>query len=60
MFDRFGAKARKGRAEPLLTEHLRLYQHLPYALPVTDDVVRTRDDSLVLAMQVEGIDPSTS
>lgn len=60
MFDLFGTAARKGRAEPLLTEHLRLYQHLPYALPVTDEVVRTRDDGLVLSMEVQGIDPATA
>lgn len=48
------------RARRLLPRDRRLYTHLPYAFEVTDDIVRSRDNALMLSFEIAGIDGLTS
>lgn len=48
------------RARRLLPRDRRLYTHLPYAFEVTDDVVRSRGNALMLSFEIAGIDGLTS
>ena len=50
----------QGRAGALLPTDPKLYAHLPYVIEVDDEVVRTRDNALMLSLEVTGIDGITS
>lgn len=49
-----------GRAKRARPADPHLYGHMPYVLEVRDDVVRTRENALMLSMEVAGIDGFTS
>ena len=38
----------------------KIYAHLPYVIELDDEVVRTRDNALMLSLEVTGIDGVTS
>ena len=46
----------KGRAGRLIPASPKIYAHLPYVIELDDEVVRTRDDALMLSLEVTGID----
>lgn len=48
------------RARQVLPTDMRHFRHLPYAFEVADDVVRTRENALMLSFEVMGIDGLTS
>lgn len=48
------------RARAVLPSDARLYSHMPYALEIDDEVVRTRENGLVMACEITGIDGLTS
>jgi type IV secretion system protein VirB4 len=50
----------KGRAGRLIPASPKIYAHLPYVIELDDEVVRTRDDALMLSLEVTGIDGVTS
>lgn len=50
----------KGRAERLIPTCPKIYAHLPYVIELDDEVVRTRDNALMLSLEVTGIDGVTS
>jgi type IV secretion system protein VirB4 len=49
-----------GRARPLIPACPKIYAHLPYVIELDDEVVRTRDNALMLSFEVTGIDGVTS
>lgn len=55
--DEIGLSDRARRVRPT---DPRLYAHLPYTFEVTDDVVRSRENALMLSFEVTGIDGLTS
>lgn len=50
----------KGRAGRLIPASPKIYAHLPYVIELDDEVVRTRDNALMLSFEVTGIDGVTS
>ncbi|WP_409928855.1 hypothetical protein [Paracoccus sp. P2] len=48
------------RARAILPADLNLYRHMPYAIEVDDEVVRTRENGLLIALEITGIDGLTS
>ncbi|MDF3855622.1 hypothetical protein [Paracoccus pantotrophus] len=48
------------RARAILPTDLHLYRHMPYAIEVDDEVVRTRENGLLIALEITGIDGLTS
>lgn len=48
------------RAAVLRRKDRLLYTHLPYMMEVDDEVVRSRDNALMLSLEVTGIDGFTS
>lgn len=48
------------QAESLIPGDPKLYAHLPYAIEVDDEVVRTRDNALMMSFEITGIDGVTS
>lgn len=48
------------RARATRPQDRALYAHLPYLVEVDDEVVRTRENALMLAIEVQGIDGLTS
>ncbi|WP_065169899.1 hypothetical protein [Paracoccus sp. MKU1] len=48
------------RARAILPTDLNLYRHMPYAIEVDDEVVRTRENGLLIALEITGIDGLTS
>ena len=61
MFDATGLLGTpEDRAGRLMPRDPKLFAHLPYAFEVSDTVVRTRDNALMLSFQVDGIDGLTS
>ena len=50
----------QGRAQALIPADPRLYTHLPYVIELDDEVVRTRDNALMLSLEIIGIDGVTS
>jgi type IV secretion system protein VirB4 len=50
----------QGRARALIPADPRLYAHLPYVIELEDEVVRTRDNALMLSLEITGIDGVTS
>ncbi len=48
------------RASDLLPKDLHLYRHLPYALELDDQIVRTRDNALITCFEITGPDGLTS
>lgn len=50
----------RGRAGRLIPADPKIYAHLPYVIELDDEVVRTRDNALVLSLEVTGIDGITS
>ena len=50
----------RGRAERLIPASPKLYAHLPYVIELDDEVVRTRDNALMISLEVTGIDGVTS
>jgi type IV secretion system protein VirB4 len=58
MFLERGAK--RGRAGRLIPADPKIYAHLPYVIELDDEVVRSRDNALMLSLEVTGIDGITS
>lgn len=50
----------RGRAGRLIPASPKIYAHLPYVIELDDEVVRTRDNALMLSLEVTGIDGITS
>ncbi len=50
----------QGRARALIPADPRLYAHLPYVIELDDEVVRSRDNALMLSLEITGIDGVTS
>jgi type IV secretion system protein VirB4 len=50
----------RGRAGRLIPADPKIYAHLPYVIELDDEVVRTRDNALMLSLEVTGIDGITS
>ena len=50
----------KGRARVLSQADPKLYAHLPYVIELDDEVVRTRDNGLMISLEVSGVDGVTS
>jgi len=50
----------QGRAKTLIPADPKLYAHLPYVIELDDEVVRTRDNALMLSLEITGIDGVTS
>lgn len=50
----------RGRAGRLIPACPKIYAHLPYVIELDDEVVRTRDNALMLSLEVTGIDGVTS
>lgn len=50
----------RGRAGRLIPASPKIYAHLPYVIELDDEVVRTRDNALMLSLEVTGIDGVTS
>lgn len=50
----------RGRAGRLIPASPKIYAHLPYVIELDDEVVRTRDNALMLSLEVTGIDGLTS
>ena len=50
----------KGRAGRLIPASPKIYAHLPYVIELDDEVVRTRENALMLSLEVTGIDGITS
>ena len=50
----------KGSAGRLIPASPKIYAHLPYVIELDDEVVRTRDNALMLSLEVTGIDGVTS
>ena len=50
----------RGRARALIPADPKLYAHLPYVIELDDEVVRTRDNGLMVSLEVTGIDGVTS
>ncbi|RID89911.1 type IV secretion system protein B4 [Gemmobacter lutimaris] len=50
----------RGRAGRLIPANPKIYAHLPYVIELDDEVVRTRDNALMLSLEVTGIDGVTS
>ena len=48
------------RARAVMPTDMKLYRHLPYVLEVDDETIRTRENGLLMAMEVAGIDGMTS
>lgn len=48
------------RARAVLPADLKLYRHLPYVLEIDDETIRTRENALMMALEVTGIDGTTS
>ena len=46
----------KGRARALIPADPKSYKHLPYVIELDDEVVRTRDNGLMISLEVTGID----
>jgi type IV secretion system protein VirB4 len=50
----------RGRARALIPADPKIYAHLPYVIELDDEVVRTRDNGLMISLEVTGIDGITS
>ena len=50
----------QGRARALIPADPKLYAHLPYVVEIDDETVRTRDNALMLSLEITGIDGVTS
>jgi type IV secretion system protein VirB4 len=50
----------RGRAGRLIPASPKIYAHLPYVIELDDEIVRTRDNALMLSLEVTGIDGVTS
>lgn len=50
----------RGRAESLLPHHPKILAHLPYLIELDDEIVRTRENALMISLEVTGIDGVTS
>jgi type IV secretion system protein VirB4 len=50
----------RGRAGRLIPASPKIYAHLPYVIELDDEVVRTRDNALILSLEVTGVDGVTS
>ncbi|MBC7142363.1 MAG: DUF87 domain-containing protein, partial [Rhodobacteraceae bacterium] len=50
----------RGTAGRLIPADPKIYGHLPYAFELDDEVVRTRNNALMLSLEVTGIDGVTS
>jgi hypothetical protein len=50
----------RGRAKALIPADPKIYAHLPYVIELDDEVVRTRDNGLMISLEVTGIDGITS
>ena len=50
----------RGRARALIPADPKIYAHLPYVIDLDDEVVRTRDNGLMISLEVTGIDGITS
>jgi len=53
-------KVLQGRAGRLIPASPKIYAHLPYVIELDEEVVRTRDNALMLSLEVTGIDGVTS
>lgn len=52
---------KEGRARAVLPkDNLGVYRQLPYLVEVSDEVVQTRDNALMLSFEIEGIDGLTA
>ena len=50
-----------GRASAIFPkDRMQVYQQLPYLVEATDEIVRTRDNALMLSFEIEGIDGVTA
>ena len=45
-----------GRARALLSADPKIYAHLPYVIELNDEIMRTRENGLMLSLEVTGID----
>lgn len=63
-FDLWGRAGGSGDAAPraraALTRDRALYAHLPYLVELDDEVVRTRENALMLSLEIKGIDGLTA
>jgi type IV secretion system protein VirB4 len=50
----------RGRARALIPADPRLYTHLPYVIELDDETVRTRDNALMISLEITGIDGVTT
>lgn len=50
----------RGGAGRLIPASPKIYAHLPYVIELDDEIVRTRDNALMLSLEVTGIDGVTS
>jgi type IV secretion system protein VirB4 len=50
----------RGGAGRLIPANPKIYAHLPYVIELDDEIVRTRDNALMLSLEVTGIDGVTS
>jgi type IV secretion system protein VirB4 len=50
----------QGRARARLPADTKIYAHLPYVFELDDEVVRSRDNGLMLSLEITGIDGVTS
>ncbi len=50
----------RGRARALIPAGPKIYAHLPYVIKLDDELVRTRDNALMISLEVISIDGGTS
>jgi type IV secretion system protein VirB4 len=50
----------RGRAGALVPTDPKIYAHLPHVIELDDEVVRTRDNALMISLEITGIDGITS
>lgn len=60
MFDARQDRAISGRADAVRPKWPQLYPHMPYVLAVDDFTVRTRDNALMMSLEIKGKDGFTS
>lgn len=48
------------RAKAVVPADMQMYRHMPYAIEVDDETVRTRENGLLMAFEITGIDGATS
>ena len=50
----------RGRARAMIPADPKLYAHLPYVIEIDDETVRTRDNALMISLEITGIDGVTT